>query len=73
MVKTAAHVDGRSILERQTPGQNRPAGAKPNRPDEFGGIGNLQAQHFQVGEFARLELAQVFPVVNQGNILIRCQ
>src|SRR5208337_77506 len=71
VVKTAAHINAHSILERQTPGQNRPAGAKPNGSDQFRGIRDLQPQDFPIGELAGLEFAQVFPVVNQRNILIR--
>jgi hypothetical protein len=70
VVKSTAHIDGRSILKRQTPGQNRPTRGKPDCSDQFGRIGDLQAQHLKVGEFASLELAQVFAVVNQRNVVV---
>jgi len=67
---TAADVDANCIFERQPSRENGAASAQPHGADEFGGIGDFEAENFQVGKLACLKLADVLAVVNQGDIVV---
>src|SRR5262249_2402602 len=71
VMKSAADVDRRDILQRMLRRQNRANRSQPECINQFGRIRNLHLQFFNSGESPRLKFVYVIWFVYEEYVLIR--
>src|SRR5262249_40912915 len=71
VMKSAADVDRRDILQRMLRRQNRATRSQPECINQFGRIRNLHLQFFNSGESPRLKFVYVIWFVYEEYVLIR--
>ena len=71
VVKTASQISGSPVLEREASRKNGAARAKPYSPDQFGRVGDFEAQDFNIGKRAGPEFVNIVAVMDQRHVFVR--